>query len=76
MKKEENFNIKHPEIRDGEMFLTNMQPLEYLRSSWFTKREGKQAYSVTGALLKWSVPVFIQKVEYDEGMKKYNKKEG
>lgn len=31
MAKEENFNVKHPEIRDHEMFLTNSMLLGILR---------------------------------------------
>jgi hypothetical protein len=29
MLKEEKFNVHHPEIRDGEMFLTNSLVMEY-----------------------------------------------
>lgn len=72
IEKEENFNVNHPEIRDGEMFLTNILAEDYIHIGWKTKRSGLQAYTVYGESLSHYVPVFVQKEEYEEGMKKYS----
>lgn len=69
-----NFNEKHPELREGEMFLTNCDKRVYQSISWRSKRKGMTAYTIHGEIIKSSYrffPVFVQKQEYDEDMKKY-----
>jgi len=65
----------HPELREGEMFLTNCTIPDYVRIGWKTKRIGRQAYTIDGEKLKVLIPVFVQKEEYDEGMKKHDRHE-
>ena len=75
---ERNYNETHPELKEGEMFLTNSPPDGYINIGWETKRMGRQAYTIYGEELSGFTPVFIQKKEYEEGMKKrvtYHKEE-
>jgi len=65
------YNTKHPELEDGEMFLSNMLKAEYYRVRWNTKRRGSVAYNENGNIIKGYVPVFVQKQEYDERMRRY-----
>jgi hypothetical protein len=69
--KKRNYNETHPELEEGEMFLTNSVDENYTRIRWNTKRRGMQAYTIDGELLTGFIPVFVQKKEYEEGMKKY-----
>ena len=66
------FNAEHPELEDGEMFLSNTNEEGYQRIRWKTKRRGEVAYNIDGIIIdKQSInlfPVFVQKQEYDEGM--------
>ena len=67
-----NYNETHPELREGEMFLTNtLDNYDYMRIGWHSKRRGRQAYSIHGEELTRGIPVFVQRSEYEEGMKKY-----
>lgn len=65
---------QHPELREGEMFLTNSTEEEYGRIRWMTKRIGEVAYNIRGEVID-SIdklfPVFVQKQEYEEGMKEH-----
>jgi hypothetical protein len=69
-----DFNSTHPEMEKGEMLLTNIaknDPYEYKRIGWSTKRKGQKAYDIGGAVVPFLEPVFVQRKEYEEGMKKY-----
>ena len=67
---EKNYNETHPELKEGEMFLTNSMPDDYIRIGWKTKRKGIQAYTIDGEKIQLLAPVFVQKEEYEEGMRK------
>lgn len=70
----QDYKTAHPEMEKGEMFFKNIaktHPYEYARIGWCTKRKGKKAYDIGGAFIPDLVPVFIQRKEYEEGMKKY-----
>ncbi|MEK7082586.1 MAG: hypothetical protein AAB972_00320 [Patescibacteria group bacterium] len=59
----------HPELQDGEVFLTNAS---YRRSSWEsigwrTKRKGVIAYDIYGKQINGMFPVFVQKEELING---------
>lgn len=66
-----DYNETHPELEEGEMFLTNCTWDEYIRIGWQTKRKGRKAYSRQGKGLFGLSPVFVHRKEYEEGMKKY-----
>ncbi|MDP3726471.1 MAG: hypothetical protein Q8R36_04725 [bacterium] len=66
-------NNQHPELRKGEIFLTNCIPDEMLEVheifasiGWKTKRLGEQSYDVDGKSIHACRPVFILKSELDE----------
>ena len=76
-----NFNHKHPELREGEIWLSNVLK-EYNSSrrtkcyddfTYKSKRLGKQAYDIHGNLIEEASPVFISKAEHQERVKKYSK---
>jgi hypothetical protein len=69
MKEEEDFNDAHPELRGGEIFLTNCRWDEYMQIGWLSKRSGLHAYSIYGKEVAGLLPVFVQKKEYEKGMK-------
>ena len=61
----------HPEIREGEIFLTNVcpaygRPDGYAHIAWVTKRKGEIAYDRDGDIIPNGRPVFIQLSEYEE----------
>ena len=62
----------HPEIREGEIFLTNvcpacgLMPDGYVHIGWRTKRKGEIAYDRDGDIIPNGHPVFIQLSEYEE----------
>ncbi len=62
-----SWNENHPEIMEGEMFITNeFDVFVYNEIRWKTKRMGKIAYDINGKFLYGWFPVFIQKKEYDD----------
>jgi hypothetical protein len=63
--------MKHTELRDGEMFLTNADIEGYSQIGWKTKRKGNIAYDKDEKIARGLFPVFVQKEEYVIGMKKY-----
>lgn len=72
MRKWEIIEGKHPETKDGEMFLTNATKDDFQRIGWKSKRMGNIAYDVNGNSIdpiNALFPVFVQKQEYDYGMK-------
>jgi hypothetical protein len=66
--KNRNYNKTHPELRDGEMFLTNCVEETYDPIGWNTKRMGAVAYTTGGVPLPKYRPVFVQRKEYEEVM--------
>lgn len=72
MKEKQNFNESHPEIKENEMFLMNCisGTDNYTPIGWKTKRKGFQAFCVSGEVLDGYYPVFVQKEEYEKGMKR------
>jgi hypothetical protein len=75
--KKRNYNETHPELREGEMHLSNcpLDSYSYDRIGWNTKRRGQQAYTIDGKLITRYIPVFVQREEYEKGMKKYKEEE-
>lgn len=66
--KEAGFNAGHPELKKGEIWLTNIQNLNsdvFQQIGWKTKRLGNTAYCLDGEILNNSQskiwrPVFVQ----------------
>ena len=69
----DDFNRTHPELRDGEIFLTNVYlygaAVDYNDIGWDTKRFGKCAYTIFGERAVGCIPVFVQKSEWEKGGK-------
>lgn len=68
------FNTTHPELEEGEMFLTNLYILDdkvFNSIGYNTKRKGNIGYTVDGEVSKNSYPIFVQKKEYDEVQMKF-----
>mgnify|MGYP001616241631 CR=1 FL=1 len=73
-----NFNKRHPELQEDEVFLMNIliePPLigkfkgitDFCRIGYSTKRMGNNAYDRTGKLIKENVrPVFVKRSELIE----------
>lgn len=67
-----SFNDKHPELEDGEMFLTNerMETCDWIHFK--SKRMGITAYTTNGKVVEKTnkmFPVFIQKKEFEDFFK-------
>jgi hypothetical protein len=61
----------HPELKTGEMFLTNCScETHYNELIWKSKRKGKLAYDIHGEYVIGLFPVFVNKKEYAEHMAK------
>lgn len=56
-------NDCHPELRQGEFFLTNCRPSEVRDLPWQTKRVGIRAYDDDGHKMSGMVPVFASIAE-------------
>ena len=54
---------KHPELEEGETFLTNSTPEDYFRIGRKTKRKGMIAYDINDVPVKGLIPVFVQQSE-------------
>jgi len=54
----------HPEIREGEVWLTNDSGHQFL-STFKTKRTGRLAYDVGGEVVDGLRPVFVSREEYE-----------
>lgn len=73
-----NFNLNHPERKDGETFLGNTSRLypgevlgvPYTALPYTSKRKGVKAYNALGEELTGMVPVFVNQKEYDEKVNK------
>lgn len=44
----QNFNANHPELRKGEVFITNADADSYRFVGWETKRAGEVSYDISG----------------------------
>ena len=71
-----NFNKTHPELKKGEVFLTNASDermpaggrcrkweSDWESIGWRTKRRGVTAYDIYGKAFKYAFPVFVQRSE-------------
>lgn len=56
-------NKNHPELREGEMLLANVDKHCYDQMRWKTKRIGEVALSNNGEIIKDIFPVFVMKSE-------------
>lgn len=54
---------RHPEKREGEIYLTNTDPGDYEKIGWRTKRLGLIAYSLDGHAIDSLRPVFVSRAE-------------
>jgi hypothetical protein len=63
---EKNFNRNHPELREGEVWLTNIWTDDQVRIGHATKRVGVTAYDIYGQAVQGMLPVFVQKTELEE----------
>lgn len=71
-----NFNVNHPELRGGEIWLTNSSAKDFADDiGWKTKRAGEKAYTVNGEdanafhpEFERSIlyPVFVQRQELED----------
>lgn len=77
MPRKRDFNKTHPELRRGEVFVTNSFLLDegsgpqfgydsHLTIRLRTKRVGQVAYDIHGRRLARAVPVFALKSEYEK----------
>lgn len=57
------FNISHPELKDGEVFLGNFRPNQLNDIGWKTRRAGVQSYDFKGNAYDGARPVFVQQSE-------------
>lgn len=57
-------NKNHPELREGEVFLTNALSLSGI--GWKTKRSGYVAYDIYGKPIHGMFPVFVQRKELEK----------
>lgn len=64
-------NDNHPELLEGEMFVTNTANPEMTGVYWNTKRLGKVAYDIKGVMVQGLYPVFRLK---SEGFTEYDTK--
>ena len=61
----QNFNTNHPELREGEAWVTNSSQ-DGSEIHLRTKRIGKTAYDVNGTPVEGLLPVFALKTELEE----------
>ncbi len=56
---------KHPETREGEIFLCNITPSGFNQSKWKTKRKGEIAYDSHGKDISSTglYPIFVSRQE-------------
>jgi len=70
MELQENFKQfdqqKHPELMEGEIWVSNCSEDSYDKIGWKTKRRGEIAYDVNGKVVREFFPVFIQASEKEK----------
>jgi len=66
--KDNRFKDKHPELREGEIFLGNFWKRNnaWKPIRWASKRKGNIAYDIYGDAMKESFPVFISRKEFED----------
>lgn len=67
--------MRHPEMQDGEIFIANFYINNLHLCGWKTKRAGVIAYDIYDTTLPSSydyVPVFVQRSEIENKIKKYH----
>jgi len=57
--------VNHPELRPGEIFVTNAILRDYHLVGWSTKRAGNIAYDLSGEVAEGCFPVFVQIAEIE-----------
>ena len=60
---------EHPELDEGEIFLTNSTLEGYPQIGWKTKRKGMIAYDINEVPVKGLFPVFVQQSEISKNRK-------
>ncbi|OGC59730.1 hypothetical protein A3A70_02065 [candidate division WWE3 bacterium RIFCSPLOWO2_01_FULL_42_11] len=67
-------NAEHPELRVGEVWLTNADHQEFATIGFRTKRLGCTAYDVDGNPIRGGdiQPVFVSRQEQDRFRRKYS----
>jgi|GEM_PF-5470781 len=66
-----NFNLTHPELKPGEVFVTNFAKGEddgammQMRQKYQTYRGGEVAYTQDGKVMEDCYPAFVQQEELD-----------
>lgn len=65
---------KHPEIREGEIFLANCSKEDFQIMTWQTKRQGEIAYDFQGNQLTplGVYPVFIELKELERAGSRFS----
>lgn len=61
-------NQKHPELKDGELFLSNTNG-DAKNIPYKSKRFGSVAYDIDGNIIPGSRPIFVLEDEYKEHVK-------
>lgn len=64
-----NFNTTHPERREGEVWIMNVDNKGYVAldsRQYRTARRGETAYRPDGSVVTGWYPVFVQADEYNE----------
>jgi len=67
--KEKDFNITHPELKEGEVFIYTTTKLGYegIRKQWKTARKGIIGYATNGEkLIDEYFPIFVSIKEKEE----------
>jgi hypothetical protein len=60
-----NHNRTHPELRPGEIFLSNVGADGFTKFRWSTKRLGETAYRTDGNRIGGARPVFVKRSELE-----------
>ncbi|MBP6929749.1 MAG: hypothetical protein KBB77_02325 [Candidatus Moranbacteria bacterium] len=55
---------EHPEMKSGEIFLSNGNDAGFAQLSYQSKRKGEKAYDQQGRHLPGLIPIFVNKAEY------------
>ncbi len=61
-----SFNNNHPEKRESEVFLTNIDDINFPKIKWKSKRRGNTAYNSNGNVVSGLRPVFAEWEELKE----------
>lgn len=75
--KKKDFNVAHPELKEGEVFIYTATKLGYqgIKKQWKTVRKGKIAYTTEGKKMsKEYFPVFVNIKEKEKKALQRNQK--